>query len=166
MNDVYLILGSNIGKERNLPTAVSLLRAACDVVAVSSIYETVPTGLRDQPNFWNTAVHLRTHLTPNELKTEILAPIEEQLKRVRLADKNAPRTIDLDIVLFNDEVCEYDGGDGRLRPIPDPDLLKFPHVAVPIAELAGEMLHPETAVSLAEIAAKLQQPDQIWQVSQ
>ncbi len=165
MNNIYLILGSNIDKERNLPTAVSLLRAACEVVAVSAIYETVPTGLREQPNFWNTAVHLRTVLSPNELKTEILSPIEQQLKRVRLANKNAPRTIDLDIVLFNDEVCEYDGGDGRLRPIPDPDLLKFPHVAIPIAELVGEMLHPETAVSLAAIAVELHNPDQIWQVT-
>ena len=155
MNNVYLILGSNIEKERNLPTAVSLLRELVEVVAVSSVYETVPIGLREQANFWNTAVHIQTPLSATHLKTEVLAMIEQSLKRVRVADKNAPRTIDLDIVLFNGEVMDYDGGDGRLRHIPDPDLLKFAHVAVPIAELAPDMVHPETAQPLQTIADKL-----------
>ncbi len=162
MNQVYLILGSNIEKERNLPTAVALLRELVEVVAVSSIYETVPVGLKEQPNFWNTAVHIQTPLTATQLKTEVLAPIEQRLKRVRGADKNAPRTIDLDIVLFNKDVFEYDGGDGRFRHIPDPDLLKFAHVAVPIAELAPNMRHPETAESLCTVAQRLHNPTYLW----
>ena len=158
MNNVYLILGSNIEKERNLPTAVALLRDMAKVVAVSTVYESVPVGLKEQPDFWNMAVHLQTALSASQLKTQVLAAIEQSLKRVRLADKNAPRTIDLDIVLFNDEVFDYDGGDGRLRHVPDPDLLKFAHVAVPIAELAPKMLHPETAEPLQSIAQRLYNP--------
>lgn len=164
MNEVYLILGSNIEKERNLPTAVSLLREMVNVIAVSSVYETVPVGLKDQANFWNTAVHMQTPLTATQLKQQVLSLIEQRLKRVRQADKNAPRTIDLDIVLFNEDVFEYDGGDGRSRHIPDPDLLKFAHVASPIAELAPEMLHPETAESLPSIAQRLYNPAYLWAI--
>ena len=164
MNNVYLILGSNIEKERNLPTAVSLLREMVDVVAVASLYETKPVGLKKQANFWNTAVHIQTPLSARELKAQVLVAIEQQLKRVRQADKNAPRTIDLDIVLFNDEVFDYDGGDGRWRHIPDPDLLKFAHIAVPIAELAPDMLHPETAESLQSIAQSLHDPTHLWPI--
>lgn len=142
MNRVFVLLGSNINKEVNLPTAVSLLRQQCQVVAVSAIYETVPVGLKEQPNFWNTAVLLTTPLTASQLKTQVLTPIEQQLGRQRTADKNAPRTIDLDIVLFNNQVL-------------DKDLLKFPHVAIPIAELAPDRLHPETAESFSTISSRL-----------
>jgi 2-amino-4-hydroxy-6-hydroxymethyldihydropteridine diphosphokinase len=164
MNNVYLILGSNIEKEQNLPAAVSLLREMVQVVAVSSVYETIPVGLKEQPNFWNMAVHIQTTLSASQLKAQVLAAIERKLKRVRLADKNAPRTIDLDIVLFNDEVFDYDGGDGWLRHVPDPDLLKFAHIAVPIAELVPEMIHPETAESLPGIASRLYNPNYLWPV--
>ena len=164
MNDVYLILGSNIDKERNLPAAVALLRDMVKVVAVSSVYETVPVGLQEQPNFWNTAVHLQTPLTASQLKRQVLAAIEQKLKRVRQDDKNGPRTIDLDIVLFNDEVFDYDGGDGQTRHIPEPDLVRFGHVAVPLAELAPNMLHPETAESLQSIASRLYNPSHLWPI--
>ena len=164
MNNVFLILGSNIEKERNLPTAVAHLGQMVEVMAVSSVYETMPVGLKEQPNFWNTAVHIQTLLSATQLKTHVLAAIEQKLKRVRQADKNAPRTIDLDIVLFNEDVFDYDGGDGRFRHIPDPDLLKFAHVAVPIAELAPDMLHPETAETLQAIAHHLHNPTHLWPV--
>ena len=123
-NQVVIALGSNIEKEQNLPLShCSCCKRCVDVTAVSPIYETEPVGLLNQPNFWNTAVLLQTDLTaqPN-LKQQLINTIETKLKRVRQADKNAPRTIDADIVLFNDAVFEYDGGDGRFRLIPDPDL--------------------------------------------
>jgi 2-amino-4-hydroxy-6-hydroxymethyldihydropteridine diphosphokinase len=120
------------------------------VVAVSPVYETVPVGLREQANFLNAAVLVETDLDAARFKGEVLAGIEVALGRVRSADKNAPRTIDADIALFNDEVFEL----GR-RHIPDPDLLKFPHVAVPLADIAPELPHPETGERLAVIAARL-----------
>ncbi|RMG98582.1 MAG: 2-amino-4-hydroxy-6-hydroxymethyldihydropteridine diphosphokinase [Chloroflexi bacterium] len=150
MNQVFVLLGSNIDKEKNLPTAVSLLRQSCTVTAVSSVYETIPVGLRHQPNFWNTAVLLATPLDAPTLHQTILRPLEQQLNRVRTYDKNAPRTIDADIILFNNDVFDFDH-----HHIPDPDLLRFPHVAVPIAELAPQMPHPETREPLAKIAQRL-----------
>lgn len=152
---VIIALGSNIEKERNLPLAIKLLGEMCTVTAVSPIYETEPVGLLNQPNFWNAAVLIETDLTASEIKQQVIGAVETKLKRVRRADKNAPRTIDADIVLFNDDMFYYDGGDGRLRPIPDPDLLKFAHVAVPVADLLPDLPHPETGESLGEVARRL-----------
>ena len=138
-----------------MPLAVELLREMCLITAVSPIYETEPVGLLNQPNYWNTAVLIQTDLSASQIKQQIIGTLETKLKRVRQADKNAPRTIDADIVLFNDAVFEYDGGDGRFRPIPDPDLQKFPHVAVPVADLLPVFPHPETGEPLSELAKRL-----------
>ncbi|MBX3057758.1 MAG: 2-amino-4-hydroxy-6-hydroxymethyldihydropteridine diphosphokinase [Anaerolineae bacterium] len=155
MPHVVIALGSNIDKERNLPQAVAMLREMGQVIAVAPVYESAPVGLLAQPNFWNTAVHLYTSLTPTQLKQTVIGVIETKLKRVRQADPNAPRTIDADIILYGDFVGEYDGGDGRSRPLPDPDLLKFPHVAVPVADLLPDGRHPITGERLADLAARL-----------
>lgn len=155
MNNVVIVLGSNIDKEVNLPLAVQLLRELCTITAVSPVYETIPVGLRNQPNFLNTAVCIQTNLTATELKQGPIHTIETKLKRIRTQDPNAPRTIDADIVLFNDDVFEYDGGDGRLRQIPDPDLLKFPHVAIPVADLFPQKKHPQTGEPLDSLAQRL-----------
>lgn len=155
LNQVVIALGSNIEKERNLPLAIELLREMCMVTAVSPIYETEPVGLLNQPHFWNAAVLIETDLTASQIKQQIIGTIETKLKRVRQANKNAPRTIDADIVLFNDEMFEYDGGDGRSRSIPDPDLGKFVHVAVPVGDLLPDFPHPKTGEPLGELAKRL-----------
>ena len=155
MNRVFLALGSNIKKEENLAAAVALLQIVCQVDQIASVYETAPVGLTDQPIFWNTAVQISTPLDPIQIKQEIIGVVEKKLNRQRTKDKNAPRTIDVDIALFNDAVLDFDPGDGRLRHIPDPDLLRFLHVMVPVAELAPDMPHPVTRQSLASIAAEL-----------
>ncbi|HEX6383655.1 MAG TPA: 2-amino-4-hydroxy-6-hydroxymethyldihydropteridine diphosphokinase [Anaerolineae bacterium] len=155
MNRVFVVLGSNINKEENLPLAVRLLSKVCRVVAVSSVYETIPVGLRDQPNFFNVAILLETEMEASALKEEVLSEIERRLQRQRTANRNAPRTIDADIVLFNDEVFDYGGAGGHQRHVPDPDLLNFAHVAVPVAELVPDLPHPETDEPLASVAARL-----------
>jgi len=155
MNHIFIALGSNIEKEKNLPLAIHLLGKICHIMATSSIYETIPVGLRGQPNFLNAAILIESDLSASQLKADVLDTIEKKLKRVRMEDKNAPRTIDMDIVLYDDQVFEYEHIDGRRRQVPDPDLLKFAHMAVPIAELAPDMLHPETAEPLADIAQRL-----------
>lgn len=162
-----MLLGSNINKDRNLPEAVRLLSLLCRVTAVSSMYESIPVGLREQPNFLNAALITETALSAADLKAGPLSEVERQLKRERQADKNAPRTIDLDIVLFNDQVFDYPGPDGRLRHIPDPDLLRFPHAIVPTAELAPDMLHPETGEPLQTIATRLTATAEgsVWKVA-
>ena len=125
------------------------------VIDVSSVYETVPRGLKEQPNFFNLAILIESELNPSQLKQHLIDPIEKSLNRIRKQDKNAPRTIDLDIVLYGEQVMNYEGDDGHTRYIPDPDLLQYAHVAVPIAELAPELIHPITGQSIARIAQNL-----------
>jgi dihydroneopterin aldolase/2-amino-4-hydroxy-6-hydroxymethyldihydropteridine diphosphokinase len=151
-NRAFISLGSNIEAERNLPAAVRRLAARCRLVAASPVYETRPVGTTDQPNFLNAAVLVETELQAGELKAEVLQAIEQALGRVRSEDKNAPRTIDLDISLFNDQVMTL--GDRR---IPDPEILEFAHIAWPLADLAPGYRHPETGQTLEEIAQGLSQ---------
>ena len=161
-NQIIISLGSNIDKEINLPLAVQLLAQKCRLVAVSPVYETVPVGLVNQANFFNAAVLVETELDAAQFKREVLMPIEEKLGRVRSADKNAPRTIDLDISLFNGSVTDLD----KNHHIPDPDILKFPHVAVPIADIVPDMVHPETGETLSAIARRLMEGmegDVLWE---
>lgn len=92
-----LLLGSNIQPEENLRRAVELLRQYFVVEKVSAAWETPAVG-SDGPDFLNAAVVIHTSLDPWQLKERFLRPLEAQLGRVRTADKNAPRTIDIDIV--------------------------------------------------------------------
>ena len=155
MARVVLTLGSNIDKERNLPAAVQLLARGVSVVAVSPVYETVPVGLREQPNFLNAAVLIETGQNAIELKDGLLADIERALRRERTADKNAPRTIDLDIALYDKAVFDYTPADGRPRHVPDRDLLRFPHCLVPVADLLPDLPHPEMGQPLRRLADRL-----------
>ena len=150
MKRVFITLGSNINSEYNTREAVRRLASRCRLLAVSPVYETQPVGKTDQPNFLNAAALIETDLSAAELKAQVLEAIEQELGRVRTEDKNAPRTIDLDIALFGDQVLDL----GQ-RHIPDPDILKYPHVAVPLADLAPRRLHPETGQTLREIAQRL-----------
>ena len=147
-NRAFVAIGSNIEPERNLKEAVRRLASRCRLLAVSRVYETKPVGKTDQPDFLNAAVLVETKLGAAALKAQVLQDIERALGRVRTADKNAPRTIDLDITLFNDQVLEI----GH-RHIPDPELLRYPHIAVPMADLAPGYVHPESGQTLQEIAA-------------
>jgi dihydroneopterin aldolase/2-amino-4-hydroxy-6-hydroxymethyldihydropteridine diphosphokinase len=149
---VFISLGSNIDPEKNLAQAVRRLRSRCHVIAVSSVYRTAPQGFSEQPDFLNMAVKVSTSLSPETLKHDVLDWIERELGRKRdPLNKNAPRTIDLDISLWGDAVLEYGTKPWR---VPDPDILRFAHVAIPLAELTPDFVHPTEGVTLAEIAGR------------
>ena len=148
-NRVLVSLGSNINPEHNLQAAVQRLASRFRLRAVSPVYETTPVGKTDQPDFMNAAALVETDLDAAELK-QALQAIEQELGRVRTDDKNAPRTIDLDISLFNDQALEVGS-----RRIPDPDILRHPHIARPLADLAPQLRHPETGQTLQAIAQGL-----------
>jgi 2-amino-4-hydroxy-6-hydroxymethyldihydropteridine diphosphokinase len=147
----YVSLGSNIEPEKNLVKAIRLLRERCTVLALSSVYRTPPQGYTQQADFLNMAVKLTTMLSPIEFKTRVMAEIERQLGRTRDPNnKNAPRTIDLDISLWDDAIIDY--GEKPWH-IPEGDILRFAHVAIPLAEITPDYVHPETGQTLAVIAA-------------
>lgn len=149
---VYVSLGSNIAPETNLKRALELLAAKGTVRVVSSAYRTAPQGFLEQADFLNMAVCVETFLDPFTFKKDVLDWIERELGRVRdPQNKNAPRTIDLDISLWDTATFEY--GDKPWH-VPDPDILKFAHVAIPLAQIAPDYVHPVEHITLAEIAAR------------
>ena len=142
-------LGSNIEREQRLPQALRALRRhpQITVKAVSNVYESPAiNGPDGAPDFFNAAAVIRTNLEPAELRQELRA-IERQLGRVRSDDRNAPRTIDLDIVYYDDLVAEYDGWQ-----IPAADAATAPHLALPIAEVAPDWTHPGLLVNAHDLA--------------
>jgi 2-amino-4-hydroxy-6-hydroxymethyldihydropteridine diphosphokinase len=122
---VCLLLGSNIQPEHNLPLAVNQLQKQMTILRISRVWETPSVGSAG-PNFLNAAMLAQTSLEQEPLKFQILTPLESKMGRVRSTDKNAPRPIDLDIILFN----------GRLL---DPTLWQFAHRAVPVAEIQPDI---------------------------
>jgi 2-amino-4-hydroxy-6-hydroxymethyldihydropteridine diphosphokinase len=133
---VYLSLGSNVGdRAAQLRDAQARVRAAGRVVAVSSFYETEPVEFTQQPWFLNCAIALETTKTAQQLMTTILG-IEEEMGRRRV-QKKGPRSIDIDILLFDDTIM-----DSKDLTIPHPAMHQRRFVLEPLAEIAPEVLHP------------------------
>lgn len=145
----YLSLGSNLGdRPGNLHVAIDLLSRVGNVVAVSSFYETEPVEVVSQPWFVNCAVALDTDKTPIELLRSALA-IEKDMGRQRTEDKG-PRSIDIDILLFGDNVVE-----GKGLKIPHPGLAFRRFVLEPLSEIAPHALHPVLNKTVSQMRAAL-----------
>ena len=140
-NSAILLLGSNIEPEQNILAALRLLSQQTDLIAKSRIWETEAIG-SSGPNFLNMAIKLETVLDANSIKSEIITPIENKLKRVRTEDKYASRTIDIDIIIYNGEVM-------------DPNLWEKAFIALPVSELMPDIIHPENKLSLNQVVKEV-----------
>jgi 2-amino-4-hydroxy-6-hydroxymethyldihydropteridine diphosphokinase len=149
IHQAYLSIGSNIEPEKNLPAAVRELGRFGRVLRVSRVWQSPPLGAPGQPDFLNAALLLETALSASDLKGKAIAAVEENLGRMRSSNRNAPRTIDIDIMLFDRELLTL----GE-HSIPDRELLERPFVAIPLAEIDPSYIHPVTGDSLAEIASR------------
>ena len=148
-NLAYLSLGSNVGdREAHLRDALARLGVAGRVVAVSSFYETEPVEFARQRWFLNGAVALETSQTPQLLMTTILR-IEEEMGRRRL-QKKGPRSIDIDILIFVDQV-EDTIMESKELTIPHPAMHQRRFVLEPLAEIAPELLHPVLKKAIREL---------------
>jgi 2-amino-4-hydroxy-6-hydroxymethyldihydropteridine diphosphokinase len=107
MHKVVIAIGSNIDAEENIPAAINLLAEKAVIIKQASMLKTAPIGITNQPVFTNSAVLVETHLPQSELN-QLLKQIENQLGRDRTAPKFGPRKIDLDILMFNDEIVDPD----------------------------------------------------------
>ena len=133
MTVAYVGLGANLGdREATIRAAVAQLPG---VVAVSPLRETDPVGVTDQPQFLNGVAALETELAPREL-LDVLLAIERRLGRER-RERWGPRTIDLDLLLYGDEVIDEDG-----LKIPHPRLHERRFVLEPLADLAPQLVVP------------------------
>jgi 2-amino-4-hydroxy-6-hydroxymethyldihydropteridine diphosphokinase len=146
----YVGLGSNLGdREGFLRRAVELLRAEpeIDVVAVSSVRETDPVGFVDQPHFLNAAVAVETGLSARALLERLLA-VEQAMGRRRDGPRFGPRTIDLDLLVYGDELVDEPG-----LTVPHPRLAERRFALEPLHELAPDLVVPGRGPVLTLLAA-------------
>ncbi|UXV34816.1 2-amino-4-hydroxy-6-hydroxymethyldihydropteridine diphosphokinase [Staphylococcus sp. IVB6181] len=147
MTEVFLGLGSNVGdREAQLKAAIDLLdeQQGIEVIKVSSFYETAPVGYVDQPDFLNLCIKIETELSPHEVLERGLA-IEQQLHRVR-KERWGPRTLDIDILLYGDEIIET-----KDLSIPHPRMTERAFVLIPLQEIAPDKVEPRTQKKIKEI---------------
>jgi len=146
MNTAYLLTGANMGnREQNLATARELIQSDCGkIIRVSSIYETAAWGKTDQPSFLNQALIIHTALSANQLMQSILQ-VEERMGRVR-EEKFGPRIIDIDILLFNNDIIST-----SIVRIPHPEMQNRRFVLTPLAEIAPAIVHPKLKKSMQEL---------------
>ncbi len=141
LHHAYLSLGSNIEPELHLPKAIQLLKEHGQVRAISSAWESHAVG-SDGPNFLNACVLFLTNLGAYDLKEQTIRQIEAELGRIRTADKNSPRTIDIDMVLFDKEPLNV-------------EFWEYAFVVVPLAELIPDFIHPSSGQKLARVAEQV-----------
>jgi 2-amino-4-hydroxy-6-hydroxymethyldihydropteridine diphosphokinase len=138
-HEACLLVGSNIQPETNLARGLDLLRQKVEILRLSSVWQSASVGAPG-PDFLNLALLVVSPLPLDKLKLEILRPIEARLGRLHGLDKNAPRPLDLDIVIF----------DGRLV---DLELYQYAYRAVPVSEVMPSFI--DAGRSLEKVAAEL-----------
>lgn len=144
MNELHLAflsLGTNIEPEENLVRAVQLLQQHGRVEKVSSVWESRSVGA-EGPNYLNACVLFATPLEQNELKGQVLLPIEAQLGRRRTENRYAPRPMDIDVIIFDGKHCDDRYWDQAF-------------VVIPLAEIYPEFQNPLHAETVVETAGRL-----------
>lgn len=145
----FISIGSNVEPEKYLPLAVDQLNQLGQVTVVSNVYQSEAVGSPGAPDFLNAAALLCTSLTAPQIRDQ-LRRIEKQLGRVRQDDKSVARTIDLDLCLYGSHVVTT-----AQWSLPHREVTKQAYVAVPLAELAPDFVHPTVGQSLQDLAQSL-----------
>ena len=153
MSQVYVSVGSNLDRERNIATALQVLTDRYGELQQSSVYESAAVGFDSAP-FYNLVLGFSTQESPRVIQDQLHA-IEDRCGRQRTATLSA-RTLDLDLLLYDDRVMT----DGKLV-LPREDINRYAFVLGPLAEIAGTARHPVTAVSYADMWAAFDDSDQL-----
>ncbi len=148
----FVAIGSNIEPEENVKKAIRLLTLKTQVIGISTVYLTEPEGRPEQPSFYNLVVKIETEISPEEFKFGVLRTIENDLGRIRTQDKYAPRTIDLDLILYDDLALQTED-----LILPDPEILRRPFLAFSLSELSPDLVLPGTDLTIKQVIGGLSQ---------
>lgn len=154
--EAYIGVGSNIEPESNIADALTRLSKHVDIIGISFFYKTAPLLRENQSDYLNGVWQISTSISPEDLKFGILRRIEKELHRNRESDKYAPRTIDLDLLLYDDMVIQEDN-----LTIPDPDICKRSFIAFPLSELNPDLVMPDTNKPLIDILGALSKENMV-----
>ena len=144
MAQVFVSIGSNIDPEKNIPECVRILEQRFGVLLRSPVYESEPVGFEGE-NFYNMVVGFDTELTPEEL-VDKLHEIEGGFDRSRETGSFSPRTMDLDLLLYNDLILKQEN-----ISVPREEIMKYAFVLRPLADIVGSYTHPETGRCYSEL---------------
>lgn len=150
----FVALGSNLGdREAHLAAALAALRAipGLEVTAVSPLFETEPVGPPPQGRYLNAALRVETRLAAPELLARLHA-IEDRAGRTRGVDRDLPRTLDLDLLLYGDAVL-----DTPELTVPHPRLQERTFVLEPLRTIAAEVVHPVLGETIDTLARRLRE---------
>ena len=158
MATAFIGIGSNIERESNIRSGLQTLHRNFSNVSVSRVYESSAVGFNGD-NFFNLVALIETELDARALQDK-LHEIEAQFGRVRGAQRYVSRTLDLDLLLYDDLVSDEEG-----LQLPREDVTEFAFVLLPLSEMAGELQHPVLKTTYAELWENFDQADQVlWPV--
>ena len=158
----YVALGSNLGERSvHLANAVAALRRATgvEVASLSPVYETEPVGGPPQGPYLNAVVALRTDLEPRPL-LDLLLAIEAREGRVRDGQRNAARSLDLDLLLHGNAVLDTPD-----LVLPHPRLYERAFVLEPLSDLAPELVHPSLGETVSTLARRVRDPARVRRIA-
>ena len=151
-SEAYVGLGANLGNPREtFEKALDLISEFGDVIAVSRLYRSSPFGFSDQPDFVNAVAKVITALPSQDILRKLRAAENSLGKKVIRA--NGPRVIDLDLLLYGNQVVDAEG-----LTIPHPGIPERDFVLAPLIDLAPDLCHPVTGKSFREMLAELKEP--------
>ena len=147
MNQIYLLTGGNLGDRYSLLERAKkiIVEKIGEIIKESSIYETMPWGFNSEQNFLNQVFNVSTDLSPKEILNKCFE-IEKELGRVRQSEQYSSRTIDIDILFYNDEIIHE-----QELIIPHERLHKRRFTLEPLVEIAPDLIHPVIKKSLSDI---------------
>ena len=145
---IFLGLGSNMNPRQNLGMALAKIRKKFSILGLSHVYETSPVGYARQASFWNLVVEIRTGESPETIR-KWLEVIEGIAGRRRSSNRNAPRTLDIDLLLWGDRIEK-----NKDFELPHPDIATKAFALFPLLEISPNLVHPSLKKPLIELAVQ------------
>ena len=158
MTVAYIGIGSNIEPEKHIPMALERLKQLLEVTAISSFYKFPAMGTAvGQADFINGMIEVKTALTAEQLKFSVLREIEYELGRNKDMPKHSARKMDLDLILFGDEVI------AELN-VPEPEIKTRPYVYMPLLEISPGIVLPDEKISLRNCLSEVAGQPEVFEL--